>query len=249
LVLLTPESIHKTWINQEMDAGLVRKIESQTRFITLRSNLPSSELPPLLKGIYSPSLEDFDQSMIQLINDIHGISRKPPLGRPPLSSLATNPGYSAAATAIARIFAEGTAHGLSGDPLLTVGQLCSLTALSEEDVADGLHELGEMIEVEHDTVFVTQELFVTFDKCFRGWDPVADALTLAADMVNDNSFPGEPEHIAERYQWEPHRLNSAIGYLRGRKLIQVLTCLGMRQWSASHIEKTDSTRRFVKSRC
>jgi hypothetical protein len=35
LVLLTPRSIGKPWVNQEMDAGQVRKIESQARFIAV----------------------------------------------------------------------------------------------------------------------------------------------------------------------------------------------------------------------
>ena len=55
LVLLTPASITKPWVNQEMDAGLVRKLNENTRFIAVRSGLAASALPPLLAGMLSPS--------------------------------------------------------------------------------------------------------------------------------------------------------------------------------------------------
>ena len=70
IVLLTPTSIHKPWVNQEMDAGLVRKIELGARFIPLRSNLPVSALPPLFKGMLSPSIDDFEDDAGSLVHDI-----------------------------------------------------------------------------------------------------------------------------------------------------------------------------------
>jgi hypothetical protein len=249
LVLLTPESIKKPWVNQEMDAGLIRKIESQARFIPIRKNLPASALPPLLRGMMSPALEDFDADIRQLIADIHGVLRKPALGpAPPVSTHEIDSGYSLAATAIAKLFVEMTENALHSDPMLSINQVCDATLLSEEDVSDALHELRGMVEENYGTVMPAPELFVTFDKLFRDWDPAADALRIAADLLNEASFPREPQQIAERYAWNPRRLNPALAYLIGRKLIQSLSHLGMGPWIAAHLEKTDATRRFVKSR-
>ncbi|WP_292524671.1 toll/interleukin-1 receptor domain-containing protein [Mesorhizobium sp.] len=36
IVLLTPSAMQKPWVQQEMDAGLVRRISGQARFIALR---------------------------------------------------------------------------------------------------------------------------------------------------------------------------------------------------------------------
>jgi hypothetical protein len=91
-------------------------------------------------------------------------------------------------------------------------------------------------------------LFAEFDKYFQGWDPGADALALAADLVNDASFPSEPPQIAERYGWKPRRLNAAVAYLASRNLIENQQFLNLGPWGCAHIEKTDATRRFVKSR-
>ena len=86
-------------------------------------------------------------------------------------------------------------------------QICNATALSEEDVSDALYELKGMVEEQYGTVIPLPELYVTLDKHFKEWDPATDALTLAADLLNDASFPREPQEIAERYGWQPRRLN------------------------------------------
>jgi hypothetical protein len=248
MVLLTPTSIDKPWVNQEMDGGLVRKIESEARFIPLRHRLAASALPPLLRGMLSPALEEFDSDIRQLIHDILGVSRKPALGAPPAAAQTIDSGYSLAATAVARIFVEITQNALHSDPMLSIEEVRERTSLSEEDVSDAIYELSGMLEEDYGTVVPLPELFVAFDKHFKDWDPAADALAIATDLLNDDSFPREPEEIAQRYGWQPRRLNPALAYLINRKLIQSLTHLGMGAWIAVHLENTDATRRFVKSR-
>jgi hypothetical protein len=249
LVLLTPDSIKKPWVNQEIDAGLIRKIEEEARFIPVRKNLPTNELPPLLRGMLSPELQDFEKDIHQLIADIHGVSQKPALGpAPPTADREVNTGYSPAATALAKLFVERTQHVLHSDPMLSSAEVREVTGLSEEDLSDTLYELRNMVEDYYGTITPLPELFVTFDKHFRDWDPAADALRLAADFVNDASFPMEPEQIAERYSWEPRRLNPALSYLINRKLIHSIQVMAMGPWVAIHFQKNDATRRFVKSR-
>ena len=248
LVLLTPTSISKPRVNQEMDAGLVRKIESQAEFISLRSNLEPKALPPLLRGLMSPSIDDFDADMKQLIHDIHGISRKPPLGPAPQLVNAPNTGYSAAATAIAKVFADSTENARGWDPALPASEVCERTSLSQEDVMDAVYELGSLVTENFGTIIPGADLFATFDGYFMDWDPAKDALTVASDLINDESFPREPDQIAERYGWKPRRLNPAIAYLTSRKLIASMALMAMGPWVAVHLEKIDATRRFVKSR-
>jgi hypothetical protein len=92
--------------------------------------------------------------------------------------------------------------------MLTLSDLCERTSLSEDDVQDALHELGDMVEGNQHAIFPQAEIFATFDFCFRDWNPADDALILAADLVNDDSFPREPHKIAKRDGWPPRRLNS-----------------------------------------
>ena len=106
VVLLTPTSIGKSWVNAEIDAGLIRKLGESTRFIPLRCGLSASDLPPLLRGMLSPELDPTNVDLCQLIGDIHGVSRKPPLGPAPKvlrAAEAAPTGFSASATAVAKI--------------------------------------------------------------------------------------------------------------------------------------------------
>ena len=106
-----------------------------------------------------------------------------------------------------------------------------------------------MVDVNPYYVWPKDELFASFDKHFKDWDPAEDALRLAADMLNDAEFPnGPPEDC--RALWLPvRRLNPAIAYLNNRNLIRCLQGCGTAPWIAFCVEKSDATRRFVKSRC
>jgi hypothetical protein len=217
LVLLTPTSITKPWVNQEMDAALVRKLNEETRFIAVRSGMQANALPPLLKGMLSPPIDDFDADVAQFVNDIR-------------LQLCLWRGYSAAATTVAKVFVESSKTALFGDPQLTVADLVKRTSPSEDDVRDALHELRAVFTASHDRALPKDELFVIFDEHFMPWDPTADALTLAADLVNDASFPGNTPDIAVRYDWLPRRLNPAIAFLINRALIMDSKAIGAAPW-------------------
>jgi hypothetical protein len=253
LVLLTPESIRKPWVNLEIDAGLVRKLreQHQCRFVPVRHNLDVLELPPTLSGIYSPEI-GADGTLDQLIGDIHGVTRRPPVGSPPKvvsGKTGTATGYSAAATAIARLIVERSQHGVSYDPELKIDELTSALHLTEEDVRDALHELSAFVKVSAwDEVHVQNSFFPQFDHYWKPWNPAADALRLAADLVNEPGFPYQASEIAVRYGWEPRRLNPAINWLLERRLIEEDDLCGAAPFTMVCVERNDNLRRFVKSR-
>ena len=248
IVLLTPSSIEKPWVNEEIDAGFVRKVESLARFIPLRSGLAVSQLTSLLRPILSPQIDNFDSDMAQLLNDIHGVLRKPPLGPAPVPVSMGNAGYSPAANRVAGIFVRASRTGDSFDPQFQHENLARQAGLTAEDLSDALHELRNFISDERYWVRSKEELFVEFDSHFMSWDPSADALQLATDLLNDDAFPSAPKDIAAKYGWDARRLNPAINFLKNRNLANVRTALGMGRWAAFQIERTDATRRFVKSR-
>lgn len=252
IVLLTPRSVTKPWVLQEMDAGLVRKLSSGTKFIVLRSDLSPAALPPLLQGSLSPAVDPNAFDVTQLINDIHGISRKPPLGMAPnvvQQAKVTLTGYSAAATSLAKYFVDNTDFARKFEPRKPIAELALTTGLSHDDVVDAAHELTGLVSVYREEIlYPEEELFVSFDKFWKPWDPAADALTLATRMVNDPEFSERPEVIAEALHWEPRRLNPALAFLCQRKLAWEYRALNTGPWLVSGIRKTDATRRFVKSR-
>ncbi|MEN8132223.1 MAG: toll/interleukin-1 receptor domain-containing protein [Pseudomonadota bacterium] len=251
LVLLTPQSIGKPWVNQEMDAGLVRKLNNECRFLPVRYNLPASDLPPLLSGMHAPVITA-DEDITQLINDIYGVSRKPPLGPAPQAvaqSAETRTGYSAAANAIARLFVERSKYGVFADPQFSVEKLAEETGLTILDTKDGLYELSDFLKVSLNHVLVKPSLFTEFDRYWQPWNPADDALKLAASIANDKDFPVDCQQVADRYGWEPRRLNPAITYLFDRGLLLNHKALGTPQFSMVQVVgKEDEIRRLLKSR-
>jgi hypothetical protein len=249
IVLLTKESIARAWVNQEMDAALVRKLQSQCAFIPLRCGFPASDLPPLLSGLRSPAIDESALDLRQLIADIHGISRKPPVGAPPSAASVVSTGYSSAASAAAKWFVENSPNGLFGDVQYSISELMKHTGLSENDAKDAIHELGSLIRPIHlDNGTPEDELYVRFDSYWKGWDPKEDALKLAADLVNDSSFPRAPREIATRYHWSPRRLNPAMAYLTNRDIVKAVKGLGGGAFTVYLLHPTDNTRRFVSGR-
>ncbi len=251
LVLLTPQSVGKPWVNQEMDAGLVRKLSNKCRFLPVRHKLPPKDLPPLLSGMHAPEISA-DEDITQLINDIHGISRKPKLGPRPHAQAAevkTLTGYSAAANTIARYFVENTQYGRFGDPIIDVEPLAEKTGLTIDDTKDALFELSAFFKDVKIHALVKASLFTEFDRHWKPWDPRKDALKLAADIMNDPELPADSKAIAERYGWEPRRLNPAANYLFERGLLQDYKVLGNPEFELHRIVgKTDELRRFLKGR-
>ncbi len=249
VVLLTETSIQKPWVNAELDAAFVRKLNDHCRLIPLRHGIEPSSLPPLLQGLRSPTISVDASDIQQIINDIHGITDKPPLGQAPgavMSSAST--GYSAAATAVARVFVEASEHGDSFDPQMSVADLREKTGLTNEDMDDAFHELRDFVKERFGSVRPERYLFAEFDQHWKPWNPSEDALVLAAAMVNSPDFPAAMSAIAGRLDWPARRLNPATSYLMRRQLVDYLDSLDSRPFTAHRITRNDATRRFVKSR-
>lgn len=98
------------------------------------------------------------------------------------------------------------------------------------------------------TVRPEAALFSEFERLWQPWNPADDALVLAADLVNDTSFPADPSAIAARYGWTPRRLNPAIAYLMREDVVQAREGGINGEFLAYRIRATDATRRFVKHR-
>ncbi len=254
VVLLTPNSINRPWVNTEIDAGLVRKIEDGRKFIPLRKDLSVDKLTPILRTLFSPELMDLEADIKQLVSDIFGVARRPPIGSPPPAVQRGRVSrVSTAATAIARLFVESSKEGQLGDPTYAISEIARQTELSHDDVKDGLFELRDLVRVRdgytsmEPTVLPKPTLFAEFDQHWKPWDPRMDAKELAAATQNNPFFPESVAEIAKLLPWPARRLNAAIAYLSARGLVKTYEVLAMGPYIADRLRATDHTRRFVKS--
>lgn len=249
LALLTPNSIKKPWVNQEIDAGLIMKINNNCTFIPIRNAIKPADMPLLLQNLLSPEINDGDD-ITQLVNDIYGVSKKPPLGKRPKSvqeNTAYDAPYSPAAMSVARLFVEQSRHGMFADPQISISDISSATSLTQDDVKDALYELSGFFKDTGYNPFVKHALFANFDQYWKEWDPRVDAMKLASDIFSDKDFPRTSKKISEHYQWKPRRLNAALAYLLERNLILDTQGIGSGPFILSSIhEKEDDIRRFMK---
>ncbi|MFV3517322.1 hypothetical protein ACNJD8_22180, partial [Mycobacterium tuberculosis] len=83
LVLLTPTSITRPWVAEEIDAGLMRAVEGSARFLGVRHELELDALSPFMRTRKTPSLGEGEAGIGELADDILGVRSKPPLGDEP----------------------------------------------------------------------------------------------------------------------------------------------------------------------
>ena len=83
LVLLSPASLKSEWVQTELDAGLVKRIEGKCRLIPILWDVSSDDVPATLKGCLWRKLEPYEEGLRKLVEACHNVSTKPPLGQPP----------------------------------------------------------------------------------------------------------------------------------------------------------------------
>lgn len=249
VVLLTPTSINKPWVNEEIDAGFVRHVEGVSRFIPVRHNLDVTRLSPLLKSRIASEICSDGTGLDTLVGDIFGLSTKPVIGTKPAALNAPLSKHSPAAMTVAKLMVEASEHAEDFHPQLTLEQLAQQTSLSREDAEDAVYELRNFLQTElHDRIAPSRKLFAEFDQHWKPWSPPDDALYLAADLINEPTLPSDVEKLAEHYGWPARRINPAISFLEERGALSLQRSLSCAPFVASLIKATPQTRRFVKGR-
>jgi predicted nucleotidyltransferase len=262
IVLLTPHSIGKAWVRAEMDAAFVRRVEGECRFIPLRQGLPAADLPPLLRGLLSPQIDDFEADIRRLIEDIREVDRKPrPLPTAPASTVpASEMGLSPAAAEIVELLVRRSKHGLKFDPQLRADEVQKALGLSDDAIRDAVEELIELGVVEDSKeiakrplgfllLFPQELLFALYDRFFMEWNPADDALRIAADLVNEGKIDEqiEPLELQKRYGWQPRRLNPAMTQLSLLGAAKLLLAIGTAPYCCALFWLTSKARRFVRA--
>ena len=247
--LWTPHSRTKPWVLQEVYAAFMRRVRGDVRFTLLRYGTGAESLPTIMSHLLSPELRDdhFDEDLAQLIRNVQGMSRRPAMV-PTAPMITRDERYTAAALAVARQFVEASATGRWGDPSLDHAELQAGTGLSATEIEDATHEIGAFLHTGYPGSFgAKNELFAEFDARWRDWDPAADALRIAADLVNGGKSSVSANALLTQYDWPVRRVNPAVTYLTMRKLVRASEAIS-HPLVTSWISTTAHTRRFVQSR-
>lgn len=255
VVMLTPTSITKPWVAREIDVGIVQLVGGKSRMVPLRLDVDVGELSPFLQTLLCPAFDPAsDADRKGLVDRLHGVSRKPPLGSKPRyvqSAPEGLSGWSPAALAVARHLVVVSEHGMAHDPIVTVEQLAAATGLDLDDVKVAVLDLkdaGYLWEgglAGH--IAADRALFVEFDEAYMPFSPAEDARAVANRMVTAEDRVSGTQVLAEALGWAPRRMNSAICYLERAGVIETRHALASKPWRSVQLIRTDRTLRFARN--
>ncbi|GGE06180.1 hypothetical protein GCM10011515_27090 [Tsuneonella deserti] len=256
VVVLTPAALAKPWVGMEIDVGMVQKVGGESRFVPLLVGVEPKELPPFLRTMLGVKFDPSSPDRVkELIDRLHGVSRKPALGpapkyvRPAPSGLS---GWSPAAIEIGRHLVMSSKHAMLRDPIKTLDELIAETGLSEDDARIAVLDLknaGYLWEANLRGHYAPERaMFTDFDEEFMPFSPQEDAAIVANRMLEGTERAYETKLLAEELGWEPRRMNSAICYLQRAGAIKDRQALAGGPWRAVQLIRTDETLRFARSR-
>lgn len=259
LAVLSPTASRKKWPRQEIISITPRVIDREVSFIPFGlhgySHSDFRKDFALLGHIPLRVLEaEFsNQTGQQLVSDILGLSRKPPLGeKPEIAKKPTGHGLSRAAFALAEWASRGSRRGHDWDPQASFAELMRQLGLTKDDLEDALTELDSLMKDLSYTgsriIGPAEELFARFDYIFMNWDPEADARVVAASLVSKGMQMQSAEGVAKQLGFEPRRMNPAIAWLRQRGLLDSVNyAVGDHDYIEYRLIPKPDLRRFVKA--
>lgn len=256
VVLLSPRSIQKAWVQEEIDAGLTAQVDGSAKFLGLRIDLPVSGLTPFLRTRLCPEIVPSEQAIANLAADILDVSLKPQLGnlpryvKPVPYGLA---GWSSGAIAVAEFFCRNSRNGTKFDPQSGYDEIISQTSLPLPDIRLGVLDLCDAGLVERvgafggDSLYPLPSLFTEFDSTFMKWNPQDDAKKLAIFLYNLGAAQVESGEVGRQLQWEPRRFNPAMNYLIEARIVEGVDSIGGGDYRPTLIGLGDNLLRYVRN--
>lgn len=138
-------------------------------------------------------------------------------------------------------------HGAPGSESIRPADMMNGLGMNADGMAMAVDELAEngYLRGGPETYLATALLFQDFDLAVKGWDPAADALTVARELIK-NDDGAHLRDLAPTLGWEPRRLNPACVYLQELGKIEVSKALGSAPFAYPWIRPTPATKRFVR---
>lgn len=150
IIVVSSNSIQKKWVREELNAGMVQRIEGKTKLIPIL--IDDCEVPKCLQYTVWERITDLDSyenEYNRVLHSIFGMDEKPSLGQPPAYTtlrIEKLPGLNAIDTAL---FTHACNYGIE-QTNTNILQPSMFRVLSELDLKDdGIMESLEVLESLH----------------------------------------------------------------------------------------------------
>lgn len=254
IVLLTQNSLNSEWVQTELDAATVRKIENECRLLPVLQGVSFEDIPLTLRGLLCVKLDDYKEGLGQLVDACYGRSRKPPLGRSEQKIIMETLPLSSNAQLIATFLNSKSEVGMSHDPILSLDEITKALSMQEDLAEEAIDELkdegfvGVILTINAPPrVFPHNRLFWETDPILRQWNPADDAKTLASMLVISYQDGAQISELDKQLGWGPRRINPATTFLVEHDIVMASKVIGTHPYAYAWIRPTTKTRRFLRN--
>lgn len=252
--ILTPNSITSEWVQTELDAAMVEKIQGNTILVPVLHGLEDCNVPPTLRGVRWVRIDEYASGLRELMNVCHNVSEEPPLQEGPRRHTVVVPEtleLSRDAYRVAALVCSQSRDGYPLDRIFSFADICDQEDLSEDELLMACDELQDrgFINDQHvrsGRVVAEWRLFFELDLHIKGWSADNDALRVAIEAVNERAEAILLSDLSSRLGWEPRRLNPACAFLERTGLARVDKVLGTAPFYYRAVRKTPKTMRFAR---
>lgn len=243
LIILSSNSINKPWVREELDAGMIKKIEKTCRLIPVV--IDECEMPATLKHLVwvrIRDLNDYENELMRIVNTIFGTIEKPPLGSAPKHAVKSVIDYLPNLTKIDNLvfaslgqrYLHENSHLLWSEPIYKELRAIDLTDSEINESLEILEGRG-YIKLERviggDVEYEAVELYTaSLDSFFRKEVPDYNQIimTLASNIINENILTNE--ELIDKTHIQPSIVNHVLNLFELRGLVELAKTIG-----ATHI--------------
>jgi hypothetical protein len=256
IVLLSEQSVNSRWVQQELDAALLKRIEGVTRVIPVR--ISEVEIPTALRPLlWVDMTRDFDAALRELQRAVFQVYERPPIGQPPdfvTDALVSVAGLSRLGTALGMFLVKTGRNDIGIEEAFSEAHLAEKLGFTPEEADDAVDELEGLGLVKtrnyfgtapfsHGDIEPTYALFLHFRGQGLDYDPEEDIRSIASAVAAQKQVDGST--LAQLTDLPPLRINRAVDYLEDYGILKVLRTLGTAPFSFNTVYATGATRRFV----
>jgi DNA-binding MarR family transcriptional regulator len=260
IILLSHQSVQSRWVQEELDAALIKRIEGVTRVIPVLAE--DVEVPLPLRAVQWVDMsEDFDDALQQLLMAIFKVYQRPALGQPPefvRRQLRSVGGLSPLGTSLGFFLISTGKHEVGNEETFRAAEIAAKLGLSPQETDDAIEELESLGLVKtyrylgtapfsYSEIQPTYALFLHFHDQIPEYDPEEDIKVVAAAIVAQGQTRGS--QLQNLTQLSPLRINRAVAYLEDYGLVRVLKEMGSAPFNFGAVWATGATRRFVAEEC
>lgn len=237
IVVVSDKSVNKSWVREELNAGVVRRINNKSKLIpVVIGDVTNEAIPEILKSIVWERINDinsYDTELDRIVRAIYGHQEKPPIGEPPAYTqhrIDYLPGLTEIDTLVLKLCCEDLIQ--NSDTLIDnvwpqrVFDQTQTMEIGEQDVLESIKFLDEKeyLDVTTNWEGTILQMTVTdqgFKVYARSYIPDLDGIYRAVALEIANRDAKDVETIAKAIEQPAVVVEHVLNELDSRNLLKV----------------------------